>query len=338
MAPISSSEPTLLLEYAKNEKEKKVVVEHSPSASPSTSPSTAMMNSAILSLSVMSTSLSSVGSKSDETGTDISNVSIDSVESTDSNDVSRESNVDSPDKTTEDFNVDIDTALEEVMAGLKSLEMQQKQDKRMSLPAVKVKQTPKHTPDLVLDLPDGNITSSCTDSLDPDSPTISAAENFAKSNQGTLKKASTPHIKNQELANRLSISSEPGDLARQRELHEGGVSVGSQAPLYTFSLKRTHSALPSRGHSVDSRSRSEPSSSSPISTSTPITSQAPPSFTPPSSFSETAQTQPTIPPANPGPPPVAQKPKLPMKVKPPVMKKPTSRPDISSSPPLQPPQ
>ena len=87
---------------------------------------------------------------------------------------------------------DIDTALEEVMLGLKSLEMQQKSAKRMSLPVVKTKQTPKHTPDLVLDLPAESATSpSSQDSSEPDSPTISAAETFAKSNQGTLKKANS---------------------------------------------------------------------------------------------------------------------------------------------------
>lgn len=86
---------------------------------------------------------------------------------------------------------DIDVALAEVMDGIKSLEMQQKSDKRMSLPTSKSK--PKHTPDLVIDLPEG-----CSDSppshSGPDSPTLSAAETFALSNQGTLKKGnSLPH-------------------------------------------------------------------------------------------------------------------------------------------------
>ncbi|CAG5119867.1 unnamed protein product [Candidula unifasciata] len=247
----------------------------------------------------------------------------------------------SADTTPEDLSVDIDTALEEVMAGLKSLEMQQQLDKRMSLPAVKVKQTPKHTPDLVLDLPDGDMTSSCTDSIEQNSPTISAAENFAKSNQGTLKKARAPPLGRQDPTNRLSISSEPGDLARSKEPFEKGMdTISKQVPLSTFSLKRAQSVVQSREKFMESCYRTEPpsASSSSISASTPITSCDAPTFTSTPSFTPSPPLPASFSSLTSGPPPVAQKPKPPMKVKPPVMRKPASRPDVSSSPPLQPPQ
>ena len=93
--------------------------------------------------------------------------------------------------STEELSVDIDNALEEVMAGLKSLEMQQQWEQRMTLPAVKLKQTPKHTPDLVLDLPERSTTPPSRRTSDPDSP-VTAAETFATCDQSTLKKAVGP--------------------------------------------------------------------------------------------------------------------------------------------------
>ncbi|XP_059167757.1 SLIT-ROBO Rho GTPase-activating protein 1-like isoform X4 [Physella acuta] len=277
--------------------------------SPSASPTTAMMKSAILSTSLMSTSLIGIGSKTAEREKEISSkneILVNDSLSTMS------------DTSSEDFSVDIDSALEEVMAGLKSLEMQQKQDKRMSLPAVKVKQTPKHTPDLVIDLPDGDTSGSSTDPSQPDSPTISAAETFAQSNQGTLKKASNPQVGRQDHSSRLSISSEPGDLARSRD-REG---------LTTFSISSLNKSSPARSQSNEGTRRTDLSSSL-ISTSTSNSCPSPPIFSPAQNYS------PGNPPANTLPPPVAQKPKPPMKVKPPVMKKPASRPDLS--PPVQPP-
>ena len=83
----------------------------------------------------------------------------------------------------------IEDALAKVMSGIKSLEVQQKTDKRMSLPAMKSKPTPKHTPDLVLDLPEGSDSPPSQENSEPGSPTvISGADAFAKSNQSTLKK------------------------------------------------------------------------------------------------------------------------------------------------------
>ena len=258
-----------------------------------------------------------------------------------------------PDNTSDDLSVDIDTALEEVMAGLKSLEMQQKQDKRMSLPAVKVKQTPKHTPDLVLDLPDGNGSNSSTDLAEPDSPTsISAAETFAQSNQGTLKKMSVigeSHNSGQsagisdETKSRLSVSSEPGDLARTSDsLAFSRGMHSSQPPLSTFSLKRTQSARPvgDKESSLTSTKIGPPYSSgssftpSSFMVQIPAPAPTPPIFIPPvpkTHVSSGLSVGQVVPP--PIPPPVAQKPKPPMKVKPAVMKKPATPPRAEVNPP-----
>uniref|UniRef100_A0A0B7A370 SLIT-ROBO Rho GTPase-activating protein 1 n=1 Tax=Arion vulgaris TaxID=1028688 RepID=A0A0B7A370_9EUPU len=232
----------------KKEHEKKSIIKPSPS----TSPSVTMMKSSILSPSLMSSSLISVGSKVMDRDKDTITIrNIVRRGSTGGTDAIRTITNVLP-ETTEDFTVDIDSALEEVMAGLKSLEMQQKQDKRMSLPAVKVKQTPKHTPDLVLDLPDGDLTSSSTDSIEPDSPTISAAENFAKSNQGTLKKASAPPVVRHD--SRLSTSMESGNLACLREPQDEGITkMSSQVTLSTFSLKNTQCSMPNKGPIIDSK-------------------------------------------------------------------------------------
>ncbi|XP_025107166.1 SLIT-ROBO Rho GTPase-activating protein 3-like isoform X1 [Pomacea canaliculata] len=240
----------------------------------------------------------------------------------------------------DELSLDIDHALEEVMAGLKSLEMQQKSDKRMSLPLVKLKQTPKHTPDLVLDLPEGSNTPPSHDSSEPDSPTT-AAETFAKSNQGTLKKASGPMMtssttvaipatgalptsqfqRNTSPANRLSISSEPGDLS------------SSQVHMSTFgssAFKRSQQASMPSVHQI--RQQAEFIISL---TSGGIAGGVLGDGGSPGSGLHTTKTGPSG--TTPTPPPVAQKPRVPVKVKPPVMKKPTKPdPPTSSSGPGQP--
>ncbi|BFZ08300.1 hypothetical protein BsWGS_11339 [Bradybaena similaris] len=331
---VASPELSLISERVeKKEVDKKVIIK----ASPSISPSVQMLKSSMLPASLMSTSLISVGSKICEK--DRGTVILRNTErrgSTCGSETIRTVSSILPDTTPEDFSVDIDSALEEVMAGLKSLEMQQKQDKRMSLPAVKLKQTPKHTPDLVLDLPDGDISSSSTDSIEPDSPTISAAENFAKSNQGTLKKATAPPVVRHDPSSRLSASFESGNFTCPREHDEDGITmISSQPALSTFSLKKTQHAVPSKSQTADTHSQSE---SSIITSSSPNTSPPISAMTSAPVLMSTPPVQPIIPASGPQPPPpVAQKPKPPMKVKPPVMKKPLSRPDISSSPPLQPP-
>ncbi|KAH9512475.1 SLIT-ROBO Rho GTPase-activating protein 3 [Bulinus truncatus] len=271
---VSATELSAIVDIAEKDKRAKL--------SPAPSPSTMMMKSAIINTSLMTTSLINLGSKNVDR--DISFKNMDGR-----GDLSHDS-------TTDDFSVDIDSALEEVMAGLKSLEMQQKQDKRMSLPAVKVKQTPKHTPDLVIDLPDGDNSGSSTDSTHPNSPTISAAETFAQSNQGTLKKAGNPQIDRHDPVSRLSISSEPGDLLRSREQREG--------PVTTFSITALNRSAPPTGKPL---SAGDPAlTPSPVYTSTPNSSPAPPSFTSPGV---------TPSPTGVAPPPVAQKPKPQVKFK-----------------------
>nr|XP_011416165.2 SLIT-ROBO Rho GTPase-activating protein 1 isoform X6 [Crassostrea gigas] len=88
----------------------------------------------------------------------------------------------------DEISADIDTALAKVASDLHSLEMQQRSDKRMSLPTIK--HTPKHTPDLVLDLPTEGANVSPQELSEPDSPTTTA-DTFAQSNQGTMKKANS---------------------------------------------------------------------------------------------------------------------------------------------------
>lgn len=111
-------------------------------------------------------------------------------------------------ETEEDITQDIDNALAEMMSNLHSLELQQKTDRPLrtaserkpteekplirkhSLPSA----NPKHTPDLVLDLPPNTESPSPPqEKNDPDSPSdrLSAAETFAMSNQCTMKKGSS---------------------------------------------------------------------------------------------------------------------------------------------------
>lgn len=101
-----------------------------------------------------------------------------------------ETSLDSNKLSSSDDLKSMDSVLAEIMSDVRSLEMQQSSDKRMSLPLVKNKTVAKHTPDLVLDLPEDSNSPSPSEGSGPDSP-VSAAETFAKSNQGTLKKAAS---------------------------------------------------------------------------------------------------------------------------------------------------
>ncbi|KAJ8302227.1 hypothetical protein KUTeg_021214 [Tegillarca granosa] len=203
--------------------------------------------------------------------------------------------VSNPDAITEEISADIDKALAEVVSGLSSLEMQQRSDKRFSLPTVKHKPTAKVTPDLVLDLPEGSNSSSPQEGSEPDSPT-STADTFAKSNQGTLKKA-------------VSV---PRNISGSGEILETDFMT-STPMLSTFSsLKQGSPSLGLRTHASEQRViEYSPSPYMSQSSSHPT-----PSYTPP--------------PAHPQPPPpVAEKPKPPIKAKPPIMKKPSRSPDVS---------
>ncbi|XP_076448200.1 SLIT-ROBO Rho GTPase-activating protein 1-like isoform X3 [Babylonia areolata] len=275
------------------------------------------------------------------------------------------------DSGADELSLDIDNALEEVMAGLKSLEMQQKSDKRMSLPVVKLKQTPKHTPDLVLDLPEGSNSPSSQDSSEPDSPTT-AAETFAQSNQGTLKKAGGPvlippamppvpvlgssgvggqegrsssfkkrSVSPPSSSNRMSISSEPGDLAREA-VAKSIMSTFASSSFHRgqqVSMPSVHQGLSSRqdlsgktpslssfGSGLGSVIGSVVSSTSSLAGSMGLgTGLGGGGGGGGGELEEGGRGSPKIPTTpsqTPTPPPVAQKPKPPVKVKPPVMKKP----------------
>jgi len=213
--------------------------------------------------------------------------------------------------STEEISADIDNALAEVVSGLKSLEMQQRSDKRMSLPTLKtakVKAQAKHTPDLVLDLPEGSNSGSPQEGSGPDSPTTNtAADTFAQSNQGTLKKASSmPRgISGNTMGMMGGMSgSVGGDSHTALETH----FLTHQPMLSTFAARR--GANPNRSKSLQERGPIELSTSSP---------GAPVPVLPPLP-SHMTMTH--------APPPVADKPKPPIKVKPPVMKKPTRSPEV----------
>ena len=109
------------------------------------------------------------------------------------------------DQSTDELQQDIECALAQVMHGLHSLQMQQNQSS-VSVPGrqsiLQNKTLPSHTPDLVLDLP-LNVDQSAVPqpkpmsntvplvATDDDSPTLTTAEVFAKSNQSTMKKGSS---------------------------------------------------------------------------------------------------------------------------------------------------
>ena len=203
-------------------------------------------------------------------------------------------------KITEELTADIDSALAEVVSGLQMLEMQQLSDKRMSLPNVKQKASAKHTPDLVLDLPEGSNSSPSGEGSEPDSPT-STADTFAKSNQGTLKKASS-------MPRSMTGVDRFYGQSGQDVLLE--TSFMSQKPmLSTFHVKSQQA----RTKCVPETRTSEQIMSSSV-TSISSSAVAVPPVTLPSSFSNIST-------AN--PPPVAERPKVPPKIKPPIMKKPS---------------
>lgn len=186
----------------------------------------------------------------------------------------------------------MDTVLAEIMSDVRSLEMQQSSDKRMSLPLQKSKSAAKHTPDLVLDLPEGSNSSSPQDGSDRDSPTLSAAETFAKSNQGTLKKAASMprNVSGSEMyTTEIKHTDEP---INKHETLLSTFQTGKRDDIMTTSV-------PSAGRKFSLEEHHLKSLSLPA--------------TQVHTFS----------------PPIAERPKPPIKAKPPVMKKPTTRsPDL----------
>ena len=167
-------------------------------------------------------------------------------------------------KTTDDLQHDIDSALAEVMSGLQSLEMQQhggeKPPQRKARKAPKPPPAhPKHTPDLVLDLPvTSDAPSSPKDHSDSDSESsnssssnlLSTAEVFANANQSTIKKgASMPRGSTIAsglplVANKKRSASSSGTARPVTETEEGAMLRG----VMTESMTETSSGLLSTSH------------------------------------------------------------------------------------------
>lgn len=194
----------------------------------------------------------------------------------------------------------MDNVLAEIMSDVRSIELQQTSDKKFSLPLVKSKTAAKHTPDLVLDLPEDSNSPSPSEGSGPDSP-VSAAETFAKSNQGTLKKAASmprniPSSDIHVFSSEISVNTEPQMVT---------------APLLSsfHQVKQKSTTLPAVGtqsmHSGIGGHRKFSIEEKLLTTSTRETFHG---------YS----------------PPVAEKPKPQIKPKPPIMKKPVSRsPELS---------
>lgn len=92
----------------------------------------------------------------------------------------------------DDLQQDIDSALAEVMSGLKSLETQSETDSEPFVLQRAPVSNPRHTPDLVLDLPkDVEPASPKNESRKTDSPTMTAAEVFVANDQCTIKKGAS---------------------------------------------------------------------------------------------------------------------------------------------------
>ncbi|KAL3852225.1 hypothetical protein ACJMK2_015896 [Sinanodonta woodiana] len=218
-----------------------------------------------------------------------------------------------PESNTNRFNASedlksMDTVLAEILSDVSALEKQQKSDKRTSLPTQKHKPTAKDTPDLVLDLPEGSDSSSPHESSGPDSPTLSAAETFAKSNQGTLKKAETmPRSMAPDDMNSLGqkAHSMPRNVSAEKALLQGEMLIKGNQPLLS-----TFANVPKGPNMMLTSMHSRKFSLEELQLRINAVATGP----------QTTMTTP--------PPPIAEKPKVPLKVKPPVMKKPTRSPDV----------
>ena len=194
----------------------------------------------------------------------------------------------------------MDNVLAEIMSDVRSIELQQSSDKKLNLPLVKTKTTAKDTPDLVLDLPEDSNSPSPSEGSGPDSP-VSAAETFAKSNQGTLKKAATMprEVQSSDIhvfSSEISVNTEPQM-----------VTAPLLSSFHQHQVKQKSTTLPAVGsQSMHSSSHRKFSIEEKL-----LTTSARETF---HGYS----------------PPIAEKPKPQIKPKPPIMKKPVSRsPDLS---------
>ncbi|XP_013412995.1 SLIT-ROBO Rho GTPase-activating protein 1 isoform X3 [Lingula anatina] len=185
---------------------------------------------------------------------------------------------DSKDNSTDDLERDLDHALSEVMTQVESLGKQEEgleggrrdsggrgdvmplgknsertrsesgtsssfgpqANRKFTIPP-----NPKHTPDLVLDLPpdakDTESPSPPQDQSDPDSPT-SGAETFAKSNQCTLKKGMSNSMP-RSLTHTSTFRAGMDVVGEQGDVREGGVVKRSVSTSATISA-RTGRSLP----------------------------------------------------------------------------------------------
>ncbi len=155
--------------------------------------------------------------------------------------------------------MDIDNTLAEIMSSVHSLELQQKVPPKQPSLRQRPKRPPpppssyKHTPDLVLDLPVSQTPSSPKEKREKDSPTLSTAEVFAKSNQSTIKKgmplaratAASPFTGSQgSKDSAIMVTSMPSEAL-------GGLLQRNAARVETGSLSEKDSTSPS--HQITER-------------------------------------------------------------------------------------
>ncbi|ELU00651.1 hypothetical protein CAPTEDRAFT_225880 [Capitella teleta] len=214
-------------------------------------------------------------------------------------------------KTTEDLAHDIDSALAEVMSGLELLELQHTDERQpppihtKTLPTPKVKShDPKHTPDLVLDLP---ITAS-PESGDESSPPLSTAEVFA-SNQSTIKKG--------------AASSRVGGMGGA-----GGFSSGAPVPVLPAGAgKEILLGAKRRGQSASLKvtKPTQPPESSPVAKARTLPIGTKPGFEKDEDRPQSAGAGKHV---SPKPPLKKKALPPPLKAKPPIMRKPARSPEV----------
>ena len=232
--------------------------------------------------------------------------------------------------SSEDISIsqDIESALAEVMSGLKSLELQREQEDNQTKPLKPPPPSAKHhTPDLVLDLP---VTAEPPSpkqkkmELDANSPDMSTAEVFAK-NQCTIKKGmSMPRGVTGITAEPTSPSqrSPPADLGQVRRTYSSSSATIQRRKMeLERELNRSPSPVWDQQRSSDPPKPIVPSKMNPGGGG-----GGPGGGDPPQTFLNSASLAKVLP-DRPLDKPVA-KPKPPVKMKPPVMKKPTRSPEI----------
>ena len=203
------------------------------------------------------------------------------------------------DRSTDDLNLDIDSALAEIMSGVQSLEMQTLDMPLDKLPKPSVTH-PRHTPDLVLDLPVSTERGS-RERNDPDSPTMSTAEVFAKSNQSTIKKGQSLSTGKHGGGFSRSDPIMPHRMGRSADqdvmtMSVGPMSVGSMSSFGSPSVQRSPSHRSATSVQVKSRMvATAPSRTVPERYSDPSSETTLPTVSSMMVKSTTLPAQPTIP-------------------------------------------